>query len=82
MRRHLPSQPGALGYFAPEFTLIDLPTAIIILMTQLLSIVLTSRYVRQPRVIAEVIGGVLLGPTVGSMSSRFSPPFIQPPFFR
>jgi Kef-type K+ transport system membrane component KefB len=35
-------------------------------MTQLLSIVLTSRYVRQPRVIAEVIGGVLLGPTVSS----------------
>ena len=33
-------------------------------MTQLLSIVLTSRYIRQPRVIAEVIGGVLLGPTV------------------
>lgn len=36
--------------------------AIIITFTQLLSLILSR--IRQPRVIAEVIGGVLLGPTV------------------
>jgi hypothetical protein len=37
-------------------------TALIIAFTQLLGLILGR--IRQPRVIAEVIGGVLLGPTV------------------
>jgi hypothetical protein len=50
-----------------------LPTALIIAFTQLLSVILGR--IRQPRVIAEVIGGVLLGPTVlGRIpGSLFSP---------
>jgi hypothetical protein len=39
-----------------------LPTVLIIAFTQLLSLILGR--IRQPRVIAEVIGGVFLGPTV------------------
>lgn len=44
------------------YALTVLSTALIIAFTQLLSMVLGR--LRQPRVIAEVIGGVLLGPTV------------------
>ena len=45
-------------------------TVIIIAMTQLLSLGLSR--IRQPRVIAEVIGGVLLGPTVMGRIPGFS----------
>ena len=38
------------------------PTVLIIAFTQLLSVIFGR--IRQPRVIAEVIGGVFLGPTV------------------
>ncbi|KAH8118650.1 Sodium/hydrogen exchanger family-domain-containing protein [Phellopilus nigrolimitatus] len=44
--------------------------AIIILFTQLLSLVLAR--IRQPRVIAEVIGGVLLGPSVFGRIPNFT----------
>ncbi|EJD01475.1 uncharacterized protein FOMMEDRAFT_111321 [Fomitiporia mediterranea MF3/22] len=44
--------------------------AIIVIFTQLLSLVLGR--IRQPRVIAEVIGGVLLGPTVMGRIPNFS----------
>ena len=43
---------------------------IIIAMTQTLSLVLSR--IRQPRVIAEVIGGVILGPTVMGRSLAFT----------
>ncbi|OCH96507.1 hypothetical protein OBBRIDRAFT_7337 [Obba rivulosa] len=43
---------------------------IIILLTQLLSLVLSR--MRQPRVIAEVIGGVILGPSVMGHIPRFT----------
>jgi Kef-type K+ transport system membrane component KefB len=45
-------------------------TGIIVLFTQLLSLGL--RRIRQPRVIAEVIGGVLLGPTVMGRIPHFT----------
>jgi Kef-type K+ transport system membrane component KefB len=53
--------------------LLVLPTVLIIAFTQLLSLILGR--IRQPRVIAEVIGGVIFGPTVlgripGSLFSR------------
>lgn len=66
-----------------EFTPADIwPVVIIILMTQLLSVVLTSRYIRQPRVIAEVIGGVLLGPTVSDLGLVLLPSLTNQPIFR
>jgi Kef-type K+ transport system membrane component KefB len=42
--------------------LIQCPTVIIIAMTQGLSLVFSR--IRQPRVISEIIGGIILGPTV------------------
>jgi len=45
-------------------------------MTQLLSVILSR--IRQPRVIAEVIGGVLLGPTVMGRIPRFSQTIFPP----
>lgn len=66
-----------------EFTPTDVwPVVIIILMTQLLSVVLTSRYIRQPRVIAEVIGGVLLGPTVSDLGLALLTSLTDQPIFR
>ncbi|KNC97065.1 uncharacterized protein SPPG_07462 [Spizellomyces punctatus DAOM BR117] len=46
-----------------------LQALIIIVLSRLLAILLG--YVRQPRVIAEVIGGILLGPSVLSRSAAF-----------
>jgi hypothetical protein len=53
--------------------LLVIPTVLIVSFTQLLGVILGR--IRQPRVIAEVIGGVFLGPTVlgripGSFCSR------------
>lgn len=60
-------QLGSLGFFCQvQRILIEvflIPVAVIIIgMTQLLALILGK--IRQPRVIAEVIGGVLLGPSV------------------
>lgn len=52
------------------FPLWVIQVVIIICFTQLLAIVLAK--VRQPRVIAEVIGGILLGPTVMGRIPNFT----------
>ncbi|KAJ8502288.1 hypothetical protein ONZ51_g93 [Trametes cubensis] len=68
-RRSAPEQGGLLtGQDPTAINLSDplrlwiIQLGVIIFTTQLLSLVL--RKLRQPRVIAEVIGGILLGPTV------------------
>ncbi|PVG00014.1 hypothetical protein CPB86DRAFT_730345 [Serendipita vermifera] len=67
--RAAPDQAGVISGINPiKFSTTDpiriwvVQAAIIILTAQLLSLVLSR--LRQPRVIAEVIGGVILGPTV------------------
>ncbi|KAI8981158.1 Sodium/hydrogen exchanger family-domain-containing protein [Trametes punicea] len=67
-RRKAPDQGGLLSGQDPTqvntsdpLRLWIVQLGVIVLMTQLLSLVL--RKIRQPRVIAEVLGGILLGPT-------------------
>ncbi|EIM85679.1 cation/H+ exchanger [Stereum hirsutum FP-91666 SS1] len=76
-RRDAPEQAGIFAGLNPAaynttdpFPLWVIQTVIIIGMTQLLALFLSR--IRQPRVIAEVIGGVLLGPTVMGRIPNFT----------
>lgn len=76
-RRAAPQQAGIFVGLNPAtfnasdpFVLWVIQTVIIIGFTQLLSLLLGR--IRQPRVIAEVIGGVILGPTVMGRIPNFT----------
>ncbi|KAG8759448.1 K(+)/H(+) antiporter [Serendipita sp. 396] len=76
-KRAAPEQGGVISGINPiAFTTTDpiriwiIQLAIILGMTQLLSLVMAR--IRQPRVIAEVIAGVLLGPTVMGRIPNFT----------
>ncbi|KAH9077083.1 cation/H+ exchanger [Lactarius deliciosus] len=82
-RRAAPEQAGIFSGLNPAtynvndpFVLWVIQTVIIIGFTQILSLLFAR--IRQPRVIAEVIGGVILGPTVmgriPNFTNRIFPP--------
>ncbi|KAG8833001.1 K(+)/H(+) antiporter [Serendipita sp. 399] len=77
VKRAAPEQGGVISGINPvAFSTTDpiriwiIQLAIILGMTQLLSLLMAR--IRQPRVIAEVIGGVILGPTVMGRIPNFS----------
>ncbi|KAI9447249.1 Sodium/hydrogen exchanger family-domain-containing protein [Russula earlei] len=81
--RAAPDQGGLLtGKDPTKFNTTDplrlwiIQVGIIILTTQILSLVL--RKIRQPRVIAEVLGGILLGPTAFGRIPGFSKHIFPP----
>ncbi|KAF8505854.1 cation/H+ exchanger [Russula emetica] len=76
-RRAAPDQAGVFSGLNPAtynvndpFPLWVIQSIIIVGFTQILSLLLSR--IRQPRVIAEVIGGVLLGPTVMGRIPNFT----------
>ncbi|KAI0005096.1 cation/H+ exchanger [Russula compacta] len=76
-RRAAPQQAGIFSHLNPAtynandpFVLWVIQTIIIVGFTQLLSLLFAR--IRQPRVIAEVIGGVILGPTVMGRIPNFT----------
>ncbi|KAI0307082.1 cation/H+ exchanger [Multifurca ochricompacta] len=82
-RRDAPQQAGIFAGLNPAtynvndpFVLWVIQTVIIICFTQLLSLLFAR--IRQPRVIAEVIGGVILGPTVMGRIPNFTNTIFPP----
>ncbi|KAI0053661.1 cation/H+ exchanger [Auriscalpium vulgare] len=83
VRRAAPAQAGVFSGLNPAtynpndpFVLWVIQTVIIIGMTQTLALFLSR--IRQPRVIAEVIAGVLLGPTVMGRIPNFTATIFPP----
>ncbi|KAH9002201.1 cation/H+ exchanger [Lactarius hatsudake] len=82
-RRAAPEQAGIFSGLNPAtynvndpFVLWVIQTVIIIGFTQILSLLFAR--IRQPRVIAEVIGGVILGPTVMGRIPNFTNTIFPP----
>ncbi|KAI9447948.1 cation/H+ exchanger [Lactarius indigo] len=82
-RRAAPEQAGIFSGLNPAtynvndpFVLWVIQTVIIIGFTQILSLLFAR--IRQPRVIAEVIGGVILGPTVMGRIPNFTNKIFPP----
>ncbi|KAI9467100.1 cation/H+ exchanger [Lactarius psammicola] len=82
-RRAAPDQAGVFSGLNPStynvndpFVLWVIQSVIIICFTQLLSLLFAR--IRQPRVIAEVIGGVILGPTVMGRIPNFTNTIFPP----